>query len=112
MSNGTGGNADDGSGSAMTLSSSPGKSLCCLTLVVILVLLYVVDIDYNTGPHSVTFHTGVTRAWCVVDIIDDNLVEGTEHFTVTINPSSLSNNVTIGDPSQATVTIHDNDCEL
>ena len=111
MSNGVGGDVDDGSGSVVPLSYPSGKSLYCLTLVVILVLLYVVDIDYNTGPYSVTFHSGATRALCVVAINDDNEVEGTEDFTLSIDPSSLPSNLTIGDPGQATVTIRDNDGE-
>ena len=53
----------------------------------------------------------MTRASINVAIIDDNLVEGNESFTLSIASSSLPNNVTVGNLSQTTVTIVDNDCE-
>ena len=44
-----------------------------------------------------------------VSLTDDNIFERNERFMITIDPSSLPNNVTVGDPSEATVTIVDND---
>lgn len=35
--------------------------------------------------------------------------EGIESFTLTINPLSLPNDIIMGDPDKATVTIMDND---
>ena len=44
-----------------------------------------------------------------VSINDDNVLEGNENFTLTINQSSLPDHITVGDPAQATVIIEDND---
>ena len=44
-----------------------------------------------------------------VEIFDDNILEATENFTLTINRSSLPTGVTVGDPGQATVNIVDDD---
>ena len=44
-----------------------------------------------------------------VSITDDNVLEDDENFSLTIDPSSLPSNVTADNPSQATVTIVDND---
>lgn len=42
-------------------------------------------------------------------IIDNDILEETETFSVIINSSSLPNNVTIVEPGEAEVTILDND---
>ena len=47
-----------------------------------------------------------------IPITDDDILEGNENFTLTINPSSLPNSVFVGNPGQATVTIVDDDGEL
>ena len=44
-------------------------------------------------------------------INDDNIVEGNEVFNLTIDVSSLPNDVTAGIPLQATVTVADDDCK-
>ena len=44
-----------------------------------------------------------------VSVTDDHIFERNEIFMITIDPSSLPNNVTVGDPSEATVTIMEND---
>ena len=65
--------------------------------------------DYDSGPYTVTIPAGQTNATFNVPITDDNILEGNENFTLTINTSSLSNGVTRDDLNQATVTIVDND---
>ena len=65
--------------------------------------------DYDSGPYTVTIPAGQTTATFNVPINDDNVLEGNENFTLTINTSSLSNGVTHGNLDQATVTILDND---
>ena len=47
-----------------------------------------------------------------MEISPDNLFEGNENFTLTINSSLLPNTVTVGDLNQATVTIVDDDGEF
>ena len=78
----------------------------------LLIIDHISDTDYNTGPYSVTFPAGRTRTSITVTIRDDNVVEVNENFILSIDQSSLPNNVTIGDRSQATVTILDDDCKL
>ena len=68
--------------------------------------------DYNTGPYSVTFPAGKTRASFNITITDDTLVEGKENFTLSVDQSSLPDTVSIGDHHETTVTILDNDCKL
>ncbi|XP_065885723.1 hemicentin-1-like isoform X3 [Dysidea avara] len=65
--------------------------------------------DYGSGQYRVTFPTGVTRVPFDVGITPDNTFEGNEHFTVTIDQSSLPDGVMRGNPGSATVTIVDND---
>ena len=65
-------------------------------------------IDYKFGPHAmITFPAGVTRVPINISLTGDNTLEGIEHFGLTINSSSLPNNVTIGNPDTAVVTIVD-----
>ena len=65
--------------------------------------------DYGSGPYEVTFTAGTTEASFNVSLSDDNIFERNKKFMITIDPSSLPSNVTVGDPDQVTVTIVDND---
>ena len=51
----------------------------------------------------------MTRVPFDIAINDDDVLESIENFMLTINPSSLPTNVTVGSPGQATVTIVDDD---
>jgi len=66
-------------------------------------------VDYNSGPYLVTFPAGMTSVTFDVSITDDSILEGNENFMLTINQSSLPEVVNTGIPSEATVTIVDND---
>jgi len=68
-------------------------------------------VDYNSGPYTVTFTAGQTSTTINVPINDDNILENTESFTVTIMRGPLPTGVTRGDPGSATVIIMDNDRE-
>jgi len=68
-------------------------------------------VDYDSGPYNVTFPTGVTTVPFNVSINNDNIYEGDENFTVTIDSSSLPDGVTRGDPGSTTVTIVNDDCK-
>ena len=48
----------------------------------------------------------------VITIKKDDVVEGNENFFLSIDQSSLPDNVTVGNDSQATVTIFDDDCKF
>ena len=56
-----------------------------------------------------TFLAMETRGQFNVAINDDDVLEETENFNLTVDALSLPNRVTIGDPAQATVIIVDND---
>jgi len=66
-------------------------------------------VDYNSGPYPVTFLAGETSVTFDVPITDDNILEGNENFTLTIDQSSLPTNVNRGDHGEATVTIVNDD---
>ena len=68
-------------------------------------------IDYDSGPYTVTSSAGQTLTAFNIPLTNDSHVEGNENFVLTINSSSLHSRVTPGNPSQATVTIVDNDCK-
>ena len=61
--------------------------------------------------YTVTFSAGVNSSQLNILIINDNILEDDETFNVTINQSSLSDGVVVGDPSEVTVTIVDDDGE-
>ena len=69
-------------------------------------------IDYNSGPY---FITGVMRLVINISITNDNILEENETFLITISHDSLSGNkginLTVGNYSQATVTIMDTTSE-
>ena len=67
--------------------------------------------DYTSGPYTVTFPAGQTTATFSVPINDDDILEEEEDFMLTIDPS-LPDGVIRGTPSEATVTIVDNDSKL
>ena len=64
--------------------------------------------DYDSGPYTVTFPAGVTSASFSIPINNDTILEGNENFMLTIN-QTLPDGVTRGTPSEATVTIVDDD---
>ncbi len=66
------------------------------------------DLDYDGTALSVEFTPGGPDMACVdIPIVDDNLSEGTEDFTVDLEP--LNPDVQVGDPSTATVIIIDDE---
>ena len=67
-------------------------------------------VDYDSGPYTVTFPAGHTRASFDVSINDDDIFESNENFTLVIMKNSLPNGVIRDGP--ATVTIVDDDGEL
>ena len=76
------------------------------------ILCNVTDFDYTTGPYSITFCAGSTRALVIVPLVDDDLLEGAEDFTLSIDLSSLPSCITTGVHDKTLVTINDNDCKF
>ena len=66
------------------------------------------NMDYQLRPFSLTFTASVNAIPVTVVLIDDNIFEGNETFTLTIDPSSLPNNVMVTQPSEVVVVILDN----
>lgn len=58
------------------------------------------------------FPAGVTIASCNIPITDDVVFEGNEDIKLEIISSSLSSDVVVGNPDQATVTIVDDDSKM
>ena len=61
--------------------------------------------DYNSGPYNVQFDAGVTSASLNVLINDDNISESAETFNLSINETSLMQNISVGVNDSTTVTI-------
>ena len=68
--------------------------------------------DYESGPYNITFPAGTTSVPFNISITDDDILEDDENFILTVDLSSLPNNITASDPYQATVTIVDKDGKL
>ena len=67
--------------------------------------------DFVTGPYTAIFTAGRTEASFSVPIIGDIVLERNEQFQLSIIPASLPDRVSVGNPSQATVTIRNDDGE-
>jgi len=68
-------------------------------------------VDYDSGPYSITFPAGDTRAQLNIALNADNLQEQNENFRLVIStllPPSVTRRPTNG---QTLVTIVDDDCE-
>jgi len=71
--------------------------------------------DFATGSYKVRFPPGVTRATFNVMIIDDDTIEGTETFYLSIDSSSLPNRISLLPNCTLTVKLIDDDdhkCKL
>jgi len=58
-----------------------------------------------------TFRAGETSVRLIILVRDDSIVEDTEYFNLTIDPSSVPSSVSVGDPCQTILTIVDDDSE-
>ena len=67
--------------------------------------------DYTSGPYTVIFPAGQTTATVSIPVNDDDILEINEDFMVTIDASSIPGSVRLGTPSEAIVTIVDDDCK-
>lgn len=69
--------------------------------------------DYHSGPFSVIIPAGeISVSSDIFIIVDDNIFEGNELISLTINSSSLPSRVFIQPNCMLMVTIVDNDGEL
>ena len=79
-----------------------------LTWLVIHLLMYIGNgQDYNSGRYDIIFNVGVDNVSFHISIIDDHIFEQDELFILGL--CSLPNDVIVGNFSQATVTIVNDD---
>jgi len=71
------------------------------------VRIFTGSFDYDSGPYTVTFPTGVISAQFDVPIFDDDILEDDESFTLTISAELLANHITCGTTGETTVIIFD-----
>lgn len=67
--------------------------------------------DYHSGPYTVTFFPETTSAAFDIIITNDDTFRGTRMFQISIDQTSLPNNIVTGSIGQATVTIVEDDCK-
>ena len=75
------------------------------------VMVYVGGVDYDVGLYSVMISAGDVRVTFNINITDDNILETTEEFDLTISSISLSR-IFASNIQQATVFVIDNDGKL
>lgn len=68
--------------------------------------------DYDPVEYSAMFRAGSTRAVISIAINNDNIFENNEAFTVNINSSLLPSFIAVSSPSEARVTIIDDDRKI
>lgn len=75
--------------------------------------MYVVliDGDYHVGPYIVRFPPRTSVVYFRIPIMNDNIVETSENFTVIVNASLLPSGIYIGDGIQTTIIIANDDCK-
>ena len=67
------------------------------------------DSDYGCGSYMVNFNAGETRVSFNISILDNDILENDKTFILTIDHSSLPNNVDVGTPNETEITIVDDD---
>ena len=66
------------------------------------------NIDFNSAMQTVTITSGSNSSTINIAVINDNIVEGDETFTMKLNvPASLGPGITAGGISMATANIID-----
>ena len=68
--------------------------------------------DYYPGPYNVTFPAGETTMSFNVSVIDDNIVERNEIFTLSIDNNALPRGVVRLTPHSVSVIIENDDSKL
>ena len=65
--------------------------------------------DFIFVPHNIFFPAGVTRVTFNVTIIEDNILERDEFFSLSVDPLTLPDRVTAGNFNDTTITIMNDD---
>ena len=67
------------------------------------------NVDYKSGPYNVSFKKGETISFARLPMINDNLYEGDEYFTIYID--NLPQGIVLAEPSEIKVKITDDECK-
>ena len=68
------------------------------------------NVDYNSGPYTITFPAGMTSVSFDIAIIDDNIHEEREYFDLIITTTQdLPERIYFREYLNATISIEDND---
>ena len=84
----------------------------CYIIFISCIIIVTGNKDYDVGPYTVMFPATVTESSFIVNIFGDDILENDETIQLNIMISSLLKRVIVGNPSQSTITIIDNDCKL
>ena len=68
-------------------------------------------VDFNSATQTATITAGASSSTINITVIDDNIVEGDEMFTMTLNVPT-SPGITTGNITMATATIIDSTSRL
>ena len=66
-------------------------------------------VDYVYQNYSLSFKDGETSKLLIIRIIDDNIVEPDENYTLVINANTLNGRIIVGENGTTTITILDDD---
>ena len=55
-----------------------------VVVVVVVVVIFSADVDFQSGDYKVTFKAGETNAMAIIKLINDDFVELSEEFIVSI----------------------------
>lgn len=91
--------------------TATGESTKLYYSIFLMSILFKGNVDYISGPYTVTVAAGETRARLHMQVKDDDIVEDEENFDLIIDNASLPRAISIGNPFQARVTIVDDDRE-
>ena len=105
--------------SILVYKSRMYKELKLVSQLIILLVITTVytctgNKDYTSEPYNITFHAGDVLAEFNIslNLSDDNINQNNKCFPFIIDPSSLPNYVSVGEPGNATVIVLDNKGKL
>ena len=70
------------------------------------------SVDFNSATQTVTITAGTNSSTVNITVINDNIVEGDEMFTMTLDVPATSHGVIAGAITMATATIIDSTSTL
>ena len=90
--------------------SAKGNSVMCMIMCWLKSVWLTGGVDFDTTTLTATFDSGMTMSSVSVPVIDDDIIEVDETFSITLSfstPSSVNKGITLGARYNAIVTITD-----